>query len=168
MKMSLAENIREIQISQEIDNARIGKITKIDENGHILIDFPGNTKGPLKAQFTNSIKLQISNQDDVVDQNVLLIFDNNNPELPIIIDTIHLTVDKTLEHPPMALEMGKPEDVKVDGNRVVFDAKKEIILRCGKASITLTRAGKVLIRGAYLLNRSTGVNKIKGGSVQIN
>ena len=41
-------------------------------------------------------------------------------------------------------------------------------LRCGKASITLTRAGKVLIRGAYLLSRSSGVNRIKGGSVQIN
>ena len=30
------------------------------------------------------------------------------------------------------------------------------------------RAGKVLIRGAYLLSRSSGVNRIKGGSVQIN
>ncbi|MEW5071937.1 hypothetical protein AB1P14_09365, partial [Pseudomonas aeruginosa] len=38
----------------------------------------------------------------------------------------------------------------------------------GKASITLTRAGKVIIRGAYLSSRSTGVNRIKGGSVQIN
>jgi len=57
------------------------------------------------------------------------------------------------------------DEVRVDGERVVFDAKKEIVLRCGKASITLTRAGKVLIRGAYLLNRSSGVNRIKGGSV---
>ena len=44
----------------------------------------------------------------------------------------------------------------------------EIELRCGKASLILTRAGKVLIRGAYLLSRSSGVNRIKGGSVQIN
>ena len=28
--------------------------------------------------------------------------------------------------------------------------------------------GKVLIRGTYLLSRSSGVNRIKGGSVQIN
>ena len=33
---------------------------------------------------------------------------------------------------------------------------------------TLTRAGKILIRGAYLLARSSGVNRIQGGSVQIN
>ena len=42
------------------------------------------------------------------------------------------------------------------------------MLRCGKASITLTREGKVLIKGAYLSSRSSGVNRIKGGSVQIN
>jgi hypothetical protein len=34
--------------------------------------------------------------------------------------------------------------------------------------LTLTHAGKVLIRGAYVLSRSSGVNRIKGGSVQIN
>ena len=58
--------------------------------------------------------------------------------------------------------------IDVDGERLVFTAKKEIVLRCGKASITLTRAGKILIRGAYLLSRSSGVNRIKGGSVKIN
>ena len=47
-------------------------------------------------------------------------------------------------------------------------AEREIVLRCGKASITLTRAGKVLIRGEYIFSRSTGVNKMKGGSIQLN
>jgi hypothetical protein len=42
------------------------------------------------------------------------------------------------------------------------------VFRFGQASITLTRAGKVLIRGAYLLSRSSGVNLITGGSVEIN
>jgi hypothetical protein len=65
-------------------------------------------------------------------------------------------------------ETQSPLEAEVDGERLVFTAKKEIVLRCGKASITLTRSGKVLIRGAYLLSRSSGVNRIKGGSVQIN
>jgi len=46
--------------------------------------------------------------------------------------------------------------------------KDQLVLRCGRASITLTAAGKVLIEGAYVSSRSTGVNRIKGGSVQIN
>ena len=47
----------------------------------------------------------------------------------------------------------------------MLTADKEIELRCGKASITLTKAGKILLRGEYLLSRSSGVNRIKGGSV---
>jgi hypothetical protein len=64
----------------------------------------------------------------------------------------------------------KPAQVEVDadGQRMLVNAKEQLVLRCGKASITLTKAGKVLIEGAYLLSRSTGVNRIKGGSVQLN
>ena len=51
---------------------------------------------------------------------------------------------------------------------MVLSAQEEIVLRCGKASITLTKAGKVLIEGAYVLSRSSGVNRIRGGSVQLN
>jgi len=50
----------------------------------------------------------------------------------------------------------------------VLKAKQEIVLECGRASITLTSAGKVLIRGAYLSSRSSGVHRIKGASVEIN
>jgi hypothetical protein len=58
--------------------------------------------------------------------------------------------------------------VDADGARLLVGAKDHLILRCGKASITLTKAGKVLIEGSYLLSRSTGVNRVKGGSVQLN
>ena len=51
---------------------------------------------------------------------------------------------------------------------MLITAKDRLVLRCGKASITLTRAGKVLIEGAYVLSRSTGVNRVKGGTVQLN
>jgi hypothetical protein len=56
----------------------------------------------------------------------------------------------------------------VDGKQVVLEAKDEIVLRCGQASITLRRNGRIVIRGTYVETRSSGVNRIKGGSVQIN
>jgi hypothetical protein len=43
-----------------------------------------------------------------------------------------------------------------------------VVLRCGKASITLTKAGKIIIDGAYVSHRSSGVLRLRGGSVQIN
>jgi hypothetical protein len=59
-------------------------------------------------------------------------------------------------------------EVKTEGDRILLSAKSEIVFNCGKASIVLTKAGKILLRGAYLLARSSGVNRIKGASVQIN
>jgi hypothetical protein len=50
----------------------------------------------------------------------------------------------------------------------VVNAEREIELRCGEASITLTRAGKVLIKGEYVLTRAKGLNRIKGAAVSIN
>ena len=67
-------------------------------------------------------------------------------------------------------EAQTPSTVQVDadGARLLVGAKDQLVLRCGKASITLTKAGKVLIEGAYVSSRSTGVIRIKGGSVQLN
>jgi hypothetical protein len=58
--------------------------------------------------------------------------------------------------------------VVLDGERLLLEAEREIVLQCGKASITLTREGKVVIRGADLLEASTGRHRIKGGTVEIN
>jgi len=91
---------------------------------------------------------------------VILLFEHGNPRKPILMGFVQQTA------PPQS-EMS-PVEVRLDGEQLTLTAKNELVLRCGKASITLTRAGKVLIRGAYLLSRSSGANRIKGGSVQIN
>lgn len=168
MKKSLAENIREIKISRQIEGVRVGKIVNVDESGQAFVDFPGNMQGPISARFTNSIKAGMLRKTVSADRDVLLVFENNDPGLPIIIDTLYSLVDEITESSTIALETEGPKDILIDGKRVTFDAREEIVLQCGKASIRLTKAGKVLIRGAYLLNRSFGVNRIKGGSVQIN
>jgi hypothetical protein len=85
-------------------------------------------------------------------------FEEGDPARPMVLGLVERGVPNGQQ----------PVELLVDKKRVVFTAEQEIVLRCGKASITLTRAGKVLIRGAYVLNRSSGVNRIKGGSVQIN
>ena len=96
-------------------------------------------------------------------------FEGGDPHRPIVMGLIqHLARVQPTSSERIRSETQNLIDAEVDGERLVFTAKKEIVLRCGKASITLTRAGKVLIRGAYVLSRSSGVNRIKGGSVQIN
>jgi hypothetical protein len=39
-------------------------------------------------------------------------------------------------------------DVRMDGNKLTLSADREIVLKCGKSSITLTRAGKIIVKGA--------------------
>ncbi|KQP13847.1 DUF6484 domain-containing protein [Pseudorhodoferax sp. Leaf265] len=58
--------------------------------------------------------------------------------------------------------------ITADDQRIHLKAAREIVLECGAASITLTRAGKVLVKGAHLVSTSTGSNRIKGAVVDIN
>jgi hypothetical protein len=89
---------------------------------------------------------------------VLITWAESEPLTPVIVGVLHRAVeaDATLEY------------AKVDGRRVCLTAEDEIELRCGEASITLRRNGRLVIRGAYVETASTGTNRIKGGSVQIN
>jgi hypothetical protein len=50
----------------------------------------------------------------------------------------------------------------------VLTGEEEVELRCGEASISLKKNGKLVIRGAYVETRAKGTNRIKGGTVQIN
>jgi len=168
MKGSLAEDVKTIDFQQKISGIRIGKITDISDQGQVFVDFAGNHLGSLSARFAGSLEPKLRKIFEAADHKVLLVFEGDNPKSPIIIDTICDSIVEAPDKEPVAFQMDYAENVSIDGKRFTFDAKEQIVLRCGKSSITLTRAGKVLIRGAYLLNRSSGVNRIKGGSVQIN
>ncbi len=48
------------------------------------------------------------------------------------------------------------------------EAGRELVIECGEAKISLRKDGRVEIRGTHLISRSSGPNKIKGGSVFIN
>ena len=168
MKKSQKEHVYSIDQAQQIEGVRVGSIVRIDDDGQIMVDFPDNRHDEVVARLTSSISMRVLRQSDPVGREVLLVFENNDPERPIILDTMHSLLDEIVESREQIIEAEKPEDVLIDGKRITFDAQEEIVLRCGKSNITLTKAGKVLIRGAYLLSRSSGVNRIKGGSVQIN
>jgi hypothetical protein len=96
---------------------------------------------------------------------VVVLFEQNDARLPIIVGVLQdrRSFDSVARSPEAPLV-----SVQVDDDRMVLRAEREIVLRCGDASITLRRAGKVLIKGAYILSRSTGYNKIKGAAVDIN
>jgi hypothetical protein len=97
-----------------------------------------------------------------IGRSVALMFEGADPAKPIVMGVVRQGAGWPLPDRPAQVE------VDADGERLVISAQESIVLRCGKASITLTKAGKVLIQGTYILSRSSGVNRIKGGSVQLN
>lgn len=97
-----------------------------------------------------------------IGRSIVLMFEGGNPSRPVIMGVLQEGEGWPLDRQPGQVE------VDADGQRMIVSAREQLVLRCGKASITLTKAGKVLIKGSYLLSRSSGVNRIKGGSVQLN
>lgn len=64
--------------------------------------------------------------------------------------------------PPTPASVPKvPESLRVESRR-------ELVIECGKSKIALRADGRIEIRGGHLVSRSSGPNKIKGGSVHIN
>ena len=96
-----------------------------------------------------------------IGQSVVLSFEHGDASRPIVMGVLRQASSQPLEAPGQL-------EIDADGERMVVSAKEQMVLQCGKASITLTKAGKVIIQGSYVSSRSTGVNRIKGGSVQLN
>jgi len=124
----------------------VGFLVGIDSVGRALVEIDGReSEGPLAALCATDVILGAGDS-------LALAYVNGDPARPMVIG--RLQTPRT--------ELTERED------ELVLEADQQITLRCGKASLVLTRAGKILLRGAYVSSHSSGVNRIKGGSVQIN
>lgn len=152
----------------------IGSIAGIDAQGQPLVDYPENPSGQSTVAMT-TLGITVAH----VGRNVALLFANGDTLRPVIMGLIHsplhdliVSYDARTSEQPAAEQPASPalnvDDVTIDGKRIVLEGREEVVIKCGEASITLTKAGKILIRGNYLLNRASGVNRIMGGSVQVN
>jgi hypothetical protein len=146
---------------------RVGQLVQVSPKGKALVDFPGNPVGPLEAR---SLVGAIGSPEATLreDLPVLLVFENGDPTLPIIIGVIGEVIAPPGPWRQRALPLDRPQEGIIDGKKIVFDAKEEIVLRCGKSSVTLKKDGKIVILGAELVSRASGANKIKGATVKIN
>ena len=104
-----------------------------------------------------SARTAVALRTEMVGASVVIVFENGDRRRPIVLGALAASC-----HTPPAVT------ALADDERVVISAQREVVLQCGAASITLTRSGKVLIQGNYVLSRSSGYNKIKGAAVDIN
>jgi len=166
MQAVLAKPRNSLATSSHMDNRIsgivIGILSKPAEDGRPKVYYPGiPTDKPLAAISTENLGEQN------IGHEVALGFVDGDPSLPVILGLIQKTGPEE-KATATVTRQDQSVDVQLDGERLTLSADREIVLKCGKSSITLTRAGKIILKGEYLSTHSTGMNRIKGGSVQIN
>lgn len=155
----------------------VGWLVGMEGEGLPLVDFPGNPAGPCAARRTVPLEPEALRQAVAYRQGVVLVFEKGDPRLPVIIGVLQEESAHPLLDALLTKQDGTPApeqapaqlvEAHVDGKRVVIEGTDEVVLKCGQASITLRRNGKLILRGAYVETHSSGVNRIKGGNVQVN
>ena len=135
----------------------IGELIAIAEDGRTpLLIYPGQP-GTAALRARTVVDLY----GEHIGKAVVVSFEHGDASLPIVIGVLRSVEGQPLDAPGHV-------EIDADGERMMVSAKEQLVLRCGKASITLTKAGKVIIEGSYVVSRSSGVNRVKGGSVQLN
>ena len=148
-----AVNVR----SSPLPEVVVGELIALANDGLTpLVHLPAHAGG-MALQARSVVDLHAGH----IGRAVVLSFEGGDPTLPIVVGVLTCATNQSSE-------LSGHVEVDAHGKRMFVAAGERLVLRCGKASITLTKAGKVLIEGTYVSSKSTGVNRIKGGSIQLN
>jgi predicted oxidoreductase len=156
----------------------IGTLVAIDNNGRPCVRF---CLGNSTIENLAALSTQIIDANSIGRQ-VALLFAGGNQQQPVIMGFIHSPLDLILNQsmpepgdtseidifPTPVQYVAAERSAALDGKRLVFEAEEEVQIKCGEASINLYKDGRVVIRGKNLISRASVVNRILGGSVQVN
>ncbi len=125
-----------------------GEVAEQRPDGEILVDYPGNASGPLPARTLV--------EELFTGARVLLAFEAGNPSLPVVLGVLHDRVKP------------KGKTIRLQADRIVLEAKEELLLQCGEAGLEARGSGKVLLKGKDVVSRASRTNKVRGATVMIN
>jgi hypothetical protein len=144
---------------RRVRGAQVGRIVAVAPDGAFLVDYPATMTGAQPALLAASAPSAAS--EEVIGRHVVLLFEDGRPERPIIVGWVAPGSSERAAAPPH-------RDIRVDGRRIVLAGDEEIQLRCGKASLTLTADGKVVVAGVNVVSHARATNRIRGAAVRVN
>ncbi len=136
----------------------------LDPNGFkgnraaVIVDFDGDGCPMVEIDgHVVAARATIAIQRDDLGREAMVSLLNEDPRQPVVTG---LFVD------PQAPARRRTVEIRADG--LDFEAASKIVFKCGKSSITLHRDGKIVLQGKHLLSRASGVNRVRGGTIELN
>jgi hypothetical protein len=145
--------------------ATVGSVVGF-EHGEVRVTFAGATH-PVVARLLAGLDDVALERAAAERAEAVLLFEDGDSTRPLLVGLLRSSapfLDALLAGP--LPEAGRV--ARIDGKRVAIEAKEEVVLQCGKASLTLRRDGRVLLRGVNVITQADRVHKIRGGKVQVN
>lgn len=152
--------------TMEPGNMTVGKLEGFDRTGAPLVTFSGSPRPQVAARSVLALGPEHLNRE------LVLAFDRGDPGQPIILGAILAPGQTAVKEPrgrsALPGKAGGRLQTIFEAREVLFEGHDKVVLRCGPASITLRKDGKVIIRGESVESRSRFTNRIAGGTVKIN
>jgi hypothetical protein len=156
-----------VALSRErLDGAQVGRVVAF-ERGEVRVERAGSPGRAVAARVSAALDDAALEAAARRGQEALLLFEGGDPSRPVLVALLRSAtplVDALLSDPlPPAGKVAR-----LDGRRVLLEGEEEVVLQCGRASLTLRRDGRVVLRGVNVVTQAEQVQKIRGGKVQIN
>lgn len=145
-----------------IMNYHEGRIVKVTKNRKIHVAI-GDDSMTVSCAFlrTSAFPQPVLNVGDMV----LTLVDENNSCGYV------MGIIEDFNQPQNGVQTTQAADstnVEHSCKQIKFNAEERIEFECGAGRIVMDKDGKIILRGKTITTRARGVNKVKGGSVQIN
>ena len=145
----------------------IARLAGAGPAGEIFVEVAG--AAPCAARMTADVDRSELSQARNRGREVLVVFQDGDRSKPIIVGLMEEPLESLVNmDAPVPETPSRKQELRIDGKRLVIEADDEIELKCGQGSITIRKDGKIVLKGTNLLSRSSGPNRIKGGSVSLN
>lgn len=144
-------------------------MVSIDAEGRPRVSFPGLI-GPAPVALTiGAVPLALLERARDEARPILLGFLGGRHDAPVIMSLSSMGAAPE----PVPVPEAKPEpeltlEIDGEGDARVIEAREELTLRCGDASITLRADGTVRVIGRDITSWARRRQRIRGGSVAIN